>query len=302
MRRERGFESTAVRSIVVAEGGASNLTCRVELDDAPLSAICLRVQRERGIFEPYDVLREGRVLAALESTAIPAPRFLFADADATILGAPFIVLEWIDAPHMGVAGMDADFGAFTEMVARIHAVDWQAAGLDFLRSADSIDSAIRHELDVIAARMAPFGCADDPVLVRALETLRDNVPTGGEFALCQGDINVFNYLFRAKECVGVVDWEQARISDARGDVGHLVSLSHLKGAPWVPAAETNFVRAYEFASGRPLANLAFFRARWLFELGVIYHGWMSFNGDEPWYSRDAYETLLGHAIAEVAGA
>ena len=36
------------------------------------------------------------------------------------------------------------------------------------------------------------------------------MPGDGRLALCQGDINVFNYLFRDREVVGVVDWEQAR--------------------------------------------------------------------------------------------
>ncbi len=299
LRERPGFATATVSSIAIAEGGASNLTCRVELEASAAIAVCLRIQRERGIFEPYDVLREGRVIAAFESTGIPAPRFIAAEADISILGAPFIVLEWIDAPHMGIAGPEADFGAFTEMVTRVHAVDWRAAGLDWLLVADSAHNAILAELDVIAARMPAFGCDDDPLLVLALATLRANAPTDGDLAFCQGDINVFNYLFRAKECVGVVDWEQARISDARSDIGHLVSLSHLKGAPWVPASQTNFVRAYQAVTGQPLANMAYFRARWLFELAVIYHGWVSFNDSEPWYSRADVEELLATAIAEV---
>lgn len=301
LNRAPGFGSAQVASITVAEGGASNLTCRVDLQGVESPAICLRIQRERGIFEPYDVLREGRVLAALESTTIPTPRFIAAEPDRSVLGAPFIVLEWIDAPHMGVAGRDADFGAFTEMVARIHHVDWHSAGLDFLLTAGSSQEAIRQEIDVIAARMPAFGCAEDGLLLRAIEILRGSAPADGRLALCQGDINVFNYLFRDRVCVGVVDWEQARISDARCDVGHLVSLSHLKGAPWVPAGEANFVRAYEAVTGEPLANMAYFRARWLFELAVIYHGWVSFNDSEPWYSRADVERLLAMALAEVSG-
>lgn len=299
LQRTPGFASAQVTGITVAEGGASNLTCRVDITGVEAHAICLRIQRERGIFEPYDVIREGRVLAALDSTSIPSPRFIASESDRSVLGAPFIVLEWIDAPHMGVAGRDADFGAFTEMVARIHHVDWRAAGLDFLLTAGSVEDAIRQEIDAIAARMPAFGCADDALLGRAVGVLRTNVPGDGHLSLCQGDINVFNYLFRDRVCVGVVDWEQARISDARGDVGHLVSLSHLKGAPWVPAGEANFVRAYEAVTGEPLANMAYFRARWLFELAVIYHGWVSFNDSEPWYSRADVEHLLATALDEV---
>ena len=49
-------DGATVTGITVAEGGASNLTCRVEIQGVEAHAICLRIQRERGIFEPYDVV------------------------------------------------------------------------------------------------------------------------------------------------------------------------------------------------------------------------------------------------------
>jgi aminoglycoside phosphotransferase (APT) family kinase protein len=99
--------------------------------------------------------------------------------------------------------------------------------------------------------------------------------------------------------VAVVDWEQARISDPRGDIGQLVALSHLKGAPFGPARTLPFVQMYEAASERELAHLEWFRARWLWELGVIYHGWRSFNGSEPWYTWVDLDALLTASLAEI---
>ena len=299
LRTRPGFERARVTAVAHADGGASNLTCRVDLRNAPYAAVCLRVQRERGIFEPYDVIREGRVISALGSTSVPAPAFLGAESDAGVLGAPFIVLEWIDAPHMGIAGAEADFGAFTATVTNIHAVDWRTAGLAFLAATASIREAIQSELEIISARMPAFGCAKDPLLRRAFDILHRAAPSDGSMSLCQGDINVFNYLFRAKKCVGVVDWEQARISDRRCDVGHLLALVHLKGAPFGPVREMGFLNAYEAISRVHLAGMEYFRARWLFELAVIYHGWMSFNDSEPWYSRVHVEALLTLALAEI---
>ena len=126
--------------------------------------------------------------------------------------------------------------------------------------------ALAGEVEAVAARMPAFGCAEDPLLVRALAALRAASPAGGRLALCQGDINVFNYLFRERKVVAVVDWEQARISDPRSDVGQLVALSHLKGAPFGPAGEVPFVRMYEAVAGEELAGMEFFRAFWVFQL------------------------------------
>ncbi len=299
LNRLPAFRSARVLAITPVDGGASNITCKVDLLGVEAPAVCLRVQRERGIFEPYDVVREGRVIAALAQSPVPVPAVIASETANQPLGAPFIVMEWVDAPHMGNAPAPS-FGAFTQMVANIHALDWRALGLEFLGVPGSMQAGIRAELDAVAARMPTFGCADDPLLMRALSTLRDTAPDTGKLGLCQGDINIFNYLFLGEEVVSVVDWEQARISDPRGDVGQLVALSHLKGAPFGAADAQPFVQAYGVAAGRSLSGMEFFRARWLFELGVIYHGWKRFNGSDPWYTWDHLAELLENSLAGLA--
>lgn len=300
LRLQPGWQDAAVADLEPVTGGASNITCRVELRNAPVPAVALRLQRDRGIFEPYDVLREGAVLRSLERSLIPAPRVLAEERSRQPLGAPFIVLEWIDAPHMGEAGPDADFGAFVQMVVAIHNVDWQELGFDAAVGvpANAAASTLA-EVEAIAARMTASGCESEPLFQRSLARLREALPQDGELRLCQGDINVFNYLFRSGEVVGVVDWEQARIGDCRSDVAQLVALSHLKGAQFGPAQSQPFVLAYQSAAGRPLTQMAYFRVLWAFQLAVIYHGWVAFNGDEPWFSRADVYGLLEASLAEL---
>jgi aminoglycoside phosphotransferase (APT) family kinase protein len=298
LRALPGFADAVVESLATVDGGASNVTCRAMLAGAPTPSVVLRLQRERGIFEPYDVIREGEVVRRLAQSRLPVPRLLGGEPDPGVLGAPFIVLDWIDAPHMGNAP-GASFAAYTEAVVAVHNVDWRALGLGFMGVPASPRDALIAEVDAFAARMPAFGCEHDALLVRALDSLRRNAPNDGRLALCQGDINIFNYLFRGAEVVGVVDWEQARISDPRSDVGQLVTLSHLKGAPFGPANQQNFVLAYGAAAGASLAGMEFFRAQWLFQLGVIYHGWMKFNDSEPWYSLAQLHALLDSALAEL---
>ena len=299
LRGLAGFEEARVLAVAPLDGGASNITCRVSLADAARADVVIRVQRDHGIFEPYDVVREGEVLRRLRPSLVPVPELLGSEANASALGAPFIVMEWVDAPHMGVAGPEASYTAFTSAVAEVHAVPWRALGLDFLGVPRSTPAALGAELDAIERRGRTFVGEEAPLLDRAQATLRRTIPEGESLVLCQGDINVFNYLFRKGEVVAVVDWEQARISDRRSDVGQLLALSHLKGAPFCPAPEAPFVRMYEEAAGAALGDMEWFRARWLWELGVIYHGWRAFNGSDPWYSWDDVAHLLDAALAEL---
>jgi len=239
------------------------------------------------------------VLRRLHGSQIPVPALLASEPSSAPLGAPFVVMEWVDAPHMGNAP-DASFAAFTKAVTTIHNLDWKARGLDFLGVPGSPREALRSEIEMVAARMRSFGCGEDRQLVAAQEMLLSGIPNDGRLALCQGDINVFNYLFRDGVVVAVVDWEQARISDPRSDIGQLVALSHLKGAPFGPADEQGFVLAYGGTIGAPVTGMAFFRAFWLFQLAVIYHGWVSFNASEPWYSLRSVTELLEASLAEIS--
>ncbi len=300
LRRLEGFEHARVTDVYRFPGGASNMTCRVSLDGADVSAVVLRLQRERGIFEPYDVLREAKVLQKLAASEVPVPRVLGTETSPEPLGAPFAMLEFVDAPHMGEAGPQADYAAFVESVVAIHRLDWRSLGLDFLGVPGSAADGIRRELAAVTARMPAFGCADDPLLREAAGTLGAAIPADGALALCQGDINVYNYLFRDRAVVAVLDWEQARISDPRSDAGQLLALSALKGAPFGPASDAGFVRAYQSVTGQELIHMEFFRARWLFELGVIYEGWVAFNGTSPWYSREDLDRLLRLALSEIS--
>ena len=174
-------------------------------------------------------------------------------------------------------------------------------GLDQLLGVPaSLEQALEGEIEAVERRRVRFAGADEPLLIRARDVLLAGIPGDGRLAFCQGDINVFNYLFRSGQVVAVVDWEQARISDARSDVGQLLALSLLKGAPSVPADEQPFALAYGAVRGEQLSGMVWFRARWLWELAVIYHGWVGFSGSTPWYSHESVSALLEGAISELA--
>lgn len=292
------FGGVTVNAITLAEGGASNLTCRADLAGAPYAAIAVRVQQDDGIFTPYDVLLEGEVIRRLGNSDLPVPDIIDLEPDPEILGAPFIVMEWIDAPHMGIAGDEADYDAYVKSVVAVHETNWRRLGLDCLPVPENAAAASLAQLDRMAARMERFECRDDPDLAVALQRLKDKVPEDGVVDFCQGDINVFNYLFRGKQVLGIVDWEEAFLGDRRADIGQLIALSHLKGEPYGRAAEAGFSAAYQSITGQPLANLGYFRSLWFFYLAVIWHGWTKLGGGQPWYSLDQVMSALDRSSSD----
>ena len=98
-----GGVSGRVVSAERLDGGVSNLTWHIKrADDSP---VVLRLERPRGIFQPYDIAREARVIRSLEPSPIPVPQVLGEVGRDSPLGAPYVVLSWLDYPHMGMVPM-----------------------------------------------------------------------------------------------------------------------------------------------------------------------------------------------------
>src|SRR3954452_16454385 len=77
--------------VALVSGGKSNLTYRVGSDAGEV--ILRRPPLGNILPTAHDMVREHRVLSALDGTAVPVPRVLYlGDADAG-LGAPFYVME-----------------------------------------------------------------------------------------------------------------------------------------------------------------------------------------------------------------
>jgi aminoglycoside phosphotransferase (APT) family kinase protein len=83
------------------------------------------------------VLREARLLTALEPTAARTPRVLATCDDPAVIGAPFYVVERLEGHVLTstvpdeLAAQHADIGAeLVDALGELHAVDWRACGLE----------------------------------------------------------------------------------------------------------------------------------------------------------------------------
>ncbi len=295
---EVGLGGYVIARVEPLQGGVSNLTFRVDRAGAP--PLVIRIQREHGIFEPYDVVREARVLQALRGSAVPVPDVLAVAEESEALGAPFFVMEFVDAPHMGEVPRSAAVTAnYVDAVARIHEVPWRETGLSFLGPPKPGLEASARDLAAVNARADRYGHAADPLISELGTWLAANMATTEDLVLCQGDINVFNYLFSGEEVVAVVDWEQAQIGDRQSDLGLLSALSYLLGAQGPPAS-LPIVADYRVRTGQALESLPYFVLAGLHKLAVIHRIWSAEGDSPPWYTWEQVEasTALVREFAE----
>ncbi len=269
-------------------GGQSNPTWFVSFDNREL---VLRKQPP-GTLLPgaHAVDREARVLRALEGSGLPVPPVLFFHAQPDVVGTPFYVMErvpgrvFVDGalPGMVPAERRAIYLSMAQTMARLHRVDWAAAGLaDYGRQGGYFSRQIvRWTKQWESSRTRP-----DADIGALCEWLPRHLPDETETTLCHGDFRLGNLLFHPTEphVVAVLDWELSTLGHPLADVAfngmawHTLSSEYggIRGldleALGIPS-ERAYLRHYLQAAGRSDGPTAFHYAFALFRMAVIFEG------------------------------
>ena len=236
-----------------------------------------------GIFEEYDLHRDGRVMEAVrESTDVAVARVLFYEGDDhSVLGGPFLVVE---RHHGRVPADDPPFGSegwVTELDADGQARLFDSA-LRSLVAVGETDMALLSGLGLIGdpARGGVLdqqidycesyfrwshGGQDNLVVETALDWLRANQPPDdGEPVLSWGDARPGNLMFGEDlEPTAVMDWEMASIGPRELDLCFFLFANRAMTTgigfdppPGFPSDEETLAR-WEELVGRPARDLEF---------------------------------------------
>ena len=261
--------------------GASNETLSLDLaiwcDGRTIALpLVLRPERAGGILAPYDVLRQFRVMRALSGTDVPVPAVAWYEADDSILGAPFFCMSRLECETLPLFwyGDSPRLRSAARMLSEVHAVDWRAVGLGFLRE-DEHASATAGELAAWRERAELLRVGRAPLLLALGDYLVRNEPSDASLALLHGDPNPGNYLFRGAHVVGVVDWELAAIGDPRSDLGFYAALMTVFGGFPGEGGRTLLSDAYEAETSRALHNLEYYEALGLYRMAIVMSAWAS---------------------------
>ncbi|MBB2910437.1 aminoglycoside phosphotransferase (APT) family kinase protein [Streptosporangium becharense] len=179
---------------------------------------------------------EYRLMRGLAATGtVPVPAVHFHEPDASVLGAPFLVMSFVPGDVPGDLPSYHSAGWLAELEPRRRAEPWRAAlaalaavhrlrpgdlGLGFLDRPAFGPTGTAQELGYYAAHLDFFGCADEPVPLAALEWLKANRPAGEAApGLLWGDARLGNIVFRDLRPVALLDWEMAALGPAEIDLG-----------------------------------------------------------------------------------
>jgi aminoglycoside phosphotransferase (APT) family kinase protein len=312
--RDNGLDAPDDLSGLPIGEGHSNVTFGLSTD------VVLR-RPPRGPLPPsaHNVLREARLLSALEPTAVRTPRVLAVCDDLEVIGAPFYLMERIvgtvitdavppplDTPDQ--RGQIAD--ELIDSLVELHSTDWTTLGLEgFGKPTGYLERQLRRFNGLWEIHRTREIAELDAVGKWLAETMPASPPA----TIVHGDYRLGNTMFAQApppRLTAILDWEMATIGDPLADIGYLM-------IHWVQAADTRsrfvmhtvtdqpgfptrqeMVARYEQRSGRSVQALDWYVTLAMWKAAVFMEGnykrAVMGTTDDPWLKS------FGEGVVELA--
>jgi aminoglycoside phosphotransferase (APT) family kinase protein len=277
----------------VISGGLSNITYRLRF---PHREVILRRQPLGGVLpSAHDMMREYRVMSALNATEVPVPQMLALGTDLEVMGCPFYVMSAVAGQVLRTGEDTAELSPeqrgeisrqLVAALAELHGVDYRAVGLgEFGRPDGYCTRQIRRWTE----QWQHSRTRDLPDMDRLLDGLATRIPTDSEGCIVHGDFRLDNTIFTLgdrPQIRSVLDWELSTLGDPLADLAMTMTYWHDLGdderaqipvAVGVTAHEgfptaDQFAEQYAGLTGRDLGQLPFYLAFSAMKLAVILEG------------------------------
>jgi aminoglycoside phosphotransferase (APT) family kinase protein len=246
-----------------------------------------------GVFPRYDMVTEQWVMQALSvHSAAPVPAAPWVETDASVLGAPFLVMERLDGrvarddPPYTATGwvLDLTTGERARMydngliaLAQVHATDPQVLGLDFLDRPALGATALDQQITVWRESYRVTG-GTDPVIEAGFAWVDANRPVGEPTVLNWGSARLGNLLFADDlRVTGVLDWKMVGLGSPESDLGWwlFVQRHHTEGLGLpLPSGFPDHaatVARYTELTGHQVHHLDFYETFGALRLAILMH-------------------------------
>jgi aminoglycoside phosphotransferase (APT) family kinase protein len=239
----------------------------------------------------HAIEREFRVMQALARQGFPVPPMRLLVEDESVIGRAFFVMDHVDGrifwdpalPGLTPAERGAIYDEMNRVLAALHAIDVQAAGLaDYGKAGNYFARQIGRWSKQYQASATETVAAMD----RLIDWLPAHVPEGDETAVVHGDYRMDNLIFHPREprIVAVLDWELSTLGHPLADLSYHCMAWHIppggfRGIGGLDLAalgiplEADYVRRYCERTGRgAIAHWNFYLAYNLFRIAAILQG------------------------------
>jgi len=313
---QHGLGSGPIAAEPVGDGH-SNVTYLVRRGDREV--VVRRPPRPPLPPSAHDVLREARLLRAIQGTAARVPEILAVCDDEAVIGAPFYVMERIHGEVITKAVPAAlDRPAerqrigeqLIDALVEIHGVDWQARLEGFGKPTGYLERQVKR----FAGLWEHSRTREVEAVERVGAWLAEHIPESGAATIVHGDYRLGNTMFAADapaRLCAVFDWEMATIGDPLADIGYMCAtwseaddppvgrfeLGRVTRADGFPT-RAELIARYEERSGREVRDLPWYTTLALWKSVVFMEG--NYRRAIEGRTDDPYLKSFGEGVTELA--
>jgi aminoglycoside phosphotransferase (APT) family kinase protein len=272
-------------------GGKANLTYLLEFPDGT-DLVLRRPPLGPVAASAHDMAREYRVLSRLWRGFDKAPRALAICEDASVIGAPFFLMERRPGvvirdvvPDRFGGGSDPEANGklstvVIDTMVELHSVDPARCGLGDLGHPEGF---LGRQVEGWWKRWEQAKHEDNPIADDVGGWLRAHIPRSGPPTLIHNDWRLDNMAVSPTDpgvCVAVYDWDMATRGDPLADLGTLMASWYDEGeekstlAPMPTTApgwldRGSALQRYGERSGRALTDIGWYVVFGTWKLGVV---------------------------------
>jgi aminoglycoside phosphotransferase (APT) family kinase protein len=267
--------------------GHSNLTYLLQAEGREV--VLRRPPFGSKVKSAHDMGREARILSRLHPVFALAPKVIAICDDASVLGAPFYLMERMHGSVLrgpsprdppGPDEMRALCASFVQTLADLHAVDWRAAGLE-----GKPEGFARRQVEGWTKRWHDAKTEEVPDAEAVARWLNERIPDHTDHSFVHNDYKFDNLVLQPDQpsrIIGLLDWELSTAGDPLMDLGTALGYwveetdtdpqkAFAFGPTFLPGCCTRaeLIEAYAKASGRDVSGMLFYSVFGLFKIAVI---------------------------------
>ena len=252
------------------------------------------------------IVREWRIIAALDGTDVPHTKAIALCDDPTVLGRTFYLMGFVDGwspmgleslgttrlwpePFQSDVSLRAELGVqLVDGIARLSKVDWQAKGLQDLGRPDGFHE---RQVDRWTAFLERIKGRELPGFDEAAAWLRAHRPIDFIPGLMHGDYQFANVMFEhgaPARLAAIVDWEMGTVGDPKLDLAWVVNswpehpdvssggYVNMEGQP----GRSQMLQEYAERSGRQVDDIDYYVVLAKWKLAVVLEQGFQRAGDD----------------------
>ena len=212
--------------------------------------------------ESYGVKNEFTIMKRLYNEGFPVPRVILYEEDESILGGPFIIMEYIEHTTFFTKVINATpdqqeywMKSFAELLVKLHQINWKKIITD--KAPINVDDpffSIDVYLNEYITDWRKLGFTQYKSTIEWLRKQRENYPSK-QLGFNHRDFHFANVIVAEDDDLFLVDWSYSNVADIRLDIANAFCAFYMIQQEKLGNL---FLEYYEEISEEPIGDNAFY--------------------------------------------